>query len=304
MDKYNTVFSILKIREKTGLVERREEQNVTCPKCARVVPATLYCIYCGNRLPRRPAPPPAPPKPVAIPPPPPKPVRVKEDIRELLTNISLQYTRKIALLGLLRSKEVSEGIFMKLYQEYTDKLQGFLSARTRMMERLRSELDEKEKSRGKLKTFLEEIDVRRKIGEIPLQEFTKRSERLRSQIGELEETLSRIRKDLNYLQKLFIDKALREVLDLESKTKTCYGDLERLVAGGAVTRETMERIKPDIEGILKLLDSLTKGRKERQKTLQEELETLETRYRVGEVSVEHYEKRKHELQSELQKLWG
>ncbi len=287
------------------MAEKREIPHIKCPKCKREVPATMYCIYCGTKLPPRPAPPalpsPVPPKPTIAPPPPPAGL---EDINELITNISLQYVRKIALLGLLQSKEVSEKVFLKLYNEYTDKLTNFLGVRARMMERLRSDLEEKRKRYEEVKTLLEELEVRHKIGEIGFQEFTTKAEGLKMRVGDFEKSLNELKDNLGRLENIFFGKTPREIFDLEKKARACHEDLERLVKEGTLSKESFEKIKLDIEKILELLNSLTINRKKRQKALQEELETLETRYRVGEVPLEQYEKRKRELSEELEKIWA
>jgi len=286
------------------LAEKREITYIRCPKCGREVPTTMYCIYCGTKLPPKPAPPAippsAPPKPAVTPPP---PLAGPEEINELMTKISLQYIRKIALLGLLQSKEVSEKVFLKLYEEYGEKLTNFLGVRARVMERLRSELEDKRKRYDETKTLLEELEVRQKIGEISLQEFTTKAESLKIKAGDSEKSLSEIKGNIGRLENIFFGKTPREIFDLEKKARACHEDLERLVKEGSLSKEGLEKIKPDIENTLELLNSLIVDQKKRQKTLQEELETLETRYRVGEVSLEQYEKRKRELTEELEKIW-
>ena len=290
------------------MIRRKEEANVTCSECGREVPATLYCIYCGSKLPKPapstmpPTPPPAPPPEPAVSPPP-TPAEVKEDIRELMTNISLHYSRKIALLNLLQSKEISERVFLRLYDEYTDKLHDSLSTRASVLERLKSELNEKETRYDGMKILLEELEVRHKIGEIALQEFTEKSERLKSEVKNLEKAIKELRGNLNHLEKMLADKTPSEILDLETRTKACYQGFEKLLKEGALTMDTLKKIKPDVESMLELLNSLIINRKERQETLQKELETLEARYRVGEVSIEYYEKRRRELRGELEKVW-
>jgi chromosome segregation ATPase len=63
-------------------------------------------------------------------------------------------------------------------------------------------------------------------------------------------------------------------------------------------------VKPDIEETLKFFDSLIKEHKEKDRTLREQLETLQTRYKLSELSIEEFERKKHELQTEIDKLWA
>jgi len=287
------------------LVDRKEGVNVTCPECGRTVPATLYCVHCGAELPKPTSP--KVPAPTALR----KPeitkaaisMEAQKGLRELMSNISLYYARKVALLDMLQSKEISEGVFLRLYNDYDSKLRNALNARAKIMERLKAELSEKERRFSEMKLFLEELGVRHRIGEISRQEFTEKSEFVQFQLNNLEERLKRVKEDLSHLNKMFIGVNPRDIFDLEQKTKTCYGALEKLVEENFLTKETAEKIRPDIKGMVEVLGSLTTGRKERQKVLQEELETLEARYRVGEVPIEDYEKRRRELHSQLEKIW-
>ncbi len=279
--------------------------NVTCPECGRTVPTTLYCVYCGAELPKPTSP--RVPAPTALR----KPaitqaatsMETQKGLGELMNNISLYYARKVALLDMLQSKEISEGVFLRLYGEYDSKLHNALNARAKIMERLKAELNEKERRFSEMKLSLEELGVRHRIGEISLQEFREKSEFVHFQLNNLEERLKRVKEDLGHLNKMFIGVNPRDIFDLELKSKACYGTLEKLVEEKILTKETAEKIRPDIKDVVELLGSLTTDRKEKQKALQEKLETLEARYRVGEVPIEDYEKRRHELHSQLEKIW-
>lgn len=152
--------------------------------------------------------------------------------------------------------------------------------------------------------LLEELEVRHKIGEISPQEFNDKAESLKIRAVDFEKSLGELRGNVGRLENIFLGKTPREILDLEKKARTCYEDLEKLVKEGVLSKEGLEKIKPDVEKILELLNSLTIEQKKRQRSVQEDLETLETRYRVGETSLEHYEKRKRELSEELEKIWA
>ena len=94
-----------------------------------------------------------------------------------------------------------------------------------------------------------------------------------------------------------------EIHDLEMKIRRSKSALEKMGEEGKVTQETLEFVKSDIEGMLRFLDSLIKDRKEKEKKLREQLETLQTRYKLSELSIEEYERRKREIQAEIDKIW-
>jgi DNA repair exonuclease SbcCD ATPase subunit len=287
------------------LVERKEGANVTCPECKRSVPATLYCVHCGAELPKQTSR--ITPATMAL-----KeletaqakiPIGAKMGLRELMNSISLYYIRKVALLDLLQSKGISESVFLRLYGEYGSKLSNALNTRADIMKRLKLELSEKERRLSEMRLSLEELRVRHRIGEISLQMFTEKSEFVQFQLNNLEERLKKVKEDLSNLNEMFIGIKPRDVFDFELKTKACYSALEKLIEENFLTKETAEKIRPDIRGMVEFLGSLTTDRKERQNVLQKEMEILEARYRVGEVPIEDYEKQKHELHSQMEKIW-
>ena len=312
---------------------KEERRRITCPKCGKVVPAMTYCIYCGARLPkitppqrvrvpptptrippaRPPTPPPrrapslerapAPPT-VKISPPPAAPPEVKSEILSLMSDITKYYERKISLLGIFSSGEVSERVLLKLYDEYTNKLNDLLNVRARKLDELKSDLEGKSNRLDDIKMGIEELEVRHKIGEVDSQKFNERVNMLRMEENRLQNTLKELKMNVDHLGKMLGKKPTREILNFDTKTKSCYDAIGKLAEEGKITSEALGKIKPDIEKMSEFFDSLIGGRKEKERTLREQLETLQARYRVSEISIEEYERKKRELQEEIDKVWA
>ena len=295
---------------------QEEERRIRCPKCGKMAPAMTYCIYCGARLPKvesvevrglqpQPAPSrlPAAPPTVKISPPTKMPPKVHGEIVNLMSDITRYCERKIALLDLFRSGEVSEKVFLKLYDEYSHKLSDLLRERSRKMEDLKSDLESKVKSIDDVKMSIEELEVRHKIGEVDDLKFNEKMRILRMERNRLEGLVKDLKEALNRLERLFSDKSPREVLGFDSKVRMCHQELEKLVEDGRLSEDNLEKVKSDLEEMMKLFNSVIGERKKKEKVLREQLETLQARYRVSEISIEEYEKRKRELQEEIDKIW-
>ncbi len=299
-----------------------DEPRIRCPTCAKNVPAMRYCIYCGAQLPaltpsveKRTAnssrvgqvlPPQVPPPRATVPQvvvTPSVPMSLDNEVFEIMSNIVMLYERKVALLNLLKSGEVLEATFGKLYEEYNDKLNDLLNSRIRKMGELRSRLDERSKRLNEVSLSIEEIGVRYKIGEIDLNTFSQRAEKMKNEEKDLKETVNYLKTNLDRLTKMFADKKPREILNLEIQAKECHEALEKSAGEGKISDETWNNVKSDIEEMIVFFDSLTSVCKEEEKKLKEQLDTLQARYKLSEVPVEDYEKKRRELQEEIDKIW-
>ena len=298
------------------------ETRIRCPNCGKRVPAMKYCIYCGAQLPTAAQPPRAerprpmeapPPVPPLVPPPTkpaqqrpaaPAPTGLEGEIANLMSNISTLYTRKIALFRLFQSGEVSEAVFLKLYNEYSGKLSELLNKRVRRLEELRRRLDEIDRRLNEVALNLEELNVRYKIGELDMNTFSQKSEKLKIEQRELENIAGSIKTNLERLKNLLSDKSPSEIRDMESRLKSAYDAIKRMIEEGKISSKVLDNIKTDVEETITFLDSLIKDRKEKERLLREQLETLQARYKIGEISIEEYEKQKRELQEKINKVWS
>jgi len=296
-----------------------EERRIRCPSCGKAVPAMKYCIYCGVKLPQV-SPPvsgPQPTPPRQVPPPPPSPVTrpavrearrpffpgAKSEIEQLMSGITTLYERKVSLLDIFQSGQVSERVFLKLYREYSGKLKDYLKAREAKLNELRSSLEEKRNSLSNITLRLEELEIRTKVGEIDPATYNQQTEKLKTEERGLNETVKSLNADIKALENILGDRKPSEIRDLEARLKSSESAIERMAEEGKVTQETLDVVKPDIEEMLEFINSLIKDRKEKEKKLREQLETLQTRYKLSELSIEEYERRKRELQAEIDKLW-
>ena len=220
-----------------------------------------------------------------------------------MSGITVLYERKASLLDFFQSGEVSERVFFKLYKEYSGKLNDYLKARAAKLDELRSTLEEKRNVLSDIAMHLEEIEIRAKVGEIDPVTYNQRVEKLKTEERGLNETVNSLNADVRALENILGDMKPSEIHDLEMKIRRSKSALEKMGEEGKVTQETLEFVKSDIEGMLRFLDSLIKDRKEKEKKLREQLETLQTRYKLSELSIEEYERRKREIQAEIDKIW-
>jgi len=106
-----------------------------------------------------------------------------------MAGITTLYERKASLLDLFQSGQVSERVFLKLYKEYSGKLNDYLKARAAKLNELRSSLEEKRNMLSDIAMRLEELEIRTKVGEIDPATYNQRVENLRAEERGLSETV-------------------------------------------------------------------------------------------------------------------
>jgi predicted nucleic acid-binding Zn-ribbon protein len=110
--------------------------------------------------------------------------------------------------------------------------------------------------------------------------------------------------NLERLEKMLSDKTPSEIRDMENQIRSAYETIRKLVEEGKISNIVLDSVKVDVEETIAFLDSLIRDRKEKERLMREQLETLHARYKIGEITIEEYEKRKKELQEEIDRIWS
>ena len=298
-----------------------EEETVICPSCGREVPKTLYCIYCGAALFKAEETPEKAEEAVEK-----AEVGVEEvkeevtkpseivteevqggevdpEIRSLMEDLKNYFIWKIKLVDVLCKGDVSEPVFTKLFEEYQSKINSLTQVRNQKIEQLREGFDKKKEELKEAKLKLEELRVRCAVGEIDRTELESRAPELEEKIRKLEAETSYVDAQLACLNNLLGGKTPKEIMELEKTARRCYESIKTLVDEGKISEKIAENLSKDLDAVLKIFDSMIGEKKREEEKLREELSTLEARYKVGEISISDFEKRKREILAKLEKIW-
>jgi hypothetical protein len=237
-----------------------------------------FCIHCGARLPQ--AVPPIIKSPQIVHPPslplttkPQKSYTVisKPEIANMSSDITVLIKRKVALLELFKSGNVSERIIIKLYSEYNEKLRKVLNIRLNKMKELNNEEDKKNKSLKEILIELEEIEVRKKIQEIDNNTYNQRVESFKAKELELKNSIKTLKINQNILKEIFTEKSSQEIQKLEVKLKSFQSFINKLIEEGGISKELLNTLKPDIKETLVLLTSFKKNLEDKEENLKKKL---------------------------------
>ena len=263
-------------------------EKVICPHCGRETPKAQFCKFCGKPL-------------------------IEEKFEEVVSEIEAQAEkvkqeapeeiekkpheiseeRKIVeqlanylnwrhkLLELFLGGEASAEVFLDLYKEYQGKIRSINSRRLELINSLEQKLNE-------LTTRLEQLRVRHEIGEISDKQYI--TEKLA-----IDREISKIKPRVDVLRN-FLDAKLSEIPAYEERIRSLR---ERIVEKGSslgLSDSDMSMIASDLDETLEALKDLLRIYEK----LKRELDKIELRYKIGELSEEEYQAAKQKIERQMQ----
>jgi len=311
-----------------------EEETVICGNCGREVPKTLYCIYCGSALFKmeretaRPTPAPTrtieqelvliqrepavveAPEAGVAPPSGPRAGRrpsmefaIDPDIDDLMGQLKNNCVWKVKLCGVLCDDGVSEEIFTRLFDEYVNKINQLSQIRNEKIAYYRGDLEKRRAELEEVEKKLEELKVRVAVGQISSGELTAQTPELEEKIDRLTSETSKLEAHLARLNDLMRGTPPKEIHDLEKTAKRGLDALDQLVTGGRVSSGLGNELRRDLDVALNMFDGIIGDKKQEEKELRDELSTLETRYKVGEINISEFEGQKRRINEALENIW-
>lgn len=298
-----------------------QEEFVNCGKCGRAVPKTFYCIYCGAQLSGsniRRGPIVDGKKRISSVPQPNlfelstqsrvtgvrgEPSSRRDDelepemahrIREL---IKYQMWR-VKLIGILVEEGVSAEVFTKLYDEYTDEIDQHDEERQNKISLYRKEYQDKMDELKSTEKGYEELKTRTAVGQISDNELLTRAPGIQERIDRLTIETKTIEAKLSRLTNILDGVTPQERYNLERDAITGLESLDALVARGKISVDMRKRMEEDMRSILRYFEDSTGGGEDRDELL-DELDTLEVRFKVGEITQDEYESLKKDTQGRL-----
>ena len=282
-------------------------QRIQCPNCGRSTIKGKFCIYCGYTLEESPTqekaeaevtesmPQPAeteaveqPEQPIPAAKPETTTIPVEQQVEEgieerrLVEQLAGVYNWWIRLLELFLEKDVAADVFQELYQEYRGRINN-------LDEKRREEISRIEKRLEELSSNLEKLKVRHDIGEIPDRQYV-------TQKLEMDREINRLKPKLGVLQNPF-NLRLVEIPGFKEKIENLLRRFDETTHEALqVTEDIISSIKEDLKKILQDLEILV----EQHNKIKKELDKLEVRYKIGELSKEEYLAQKQKIERQLE----
>ena len=271
------------------------EEKVVCPHCGKLTNKAPYCKYCGKPLdlPDEKSPEPEEAesektkKEIVI-------ERVGEEVlerkpsvqeiseeRKIVEQLANVYNWRNSLLELFLNGEASAEVFVDIYKEYRNRIKAVNSKRLEMIRSLEDRISE-------LNSKLEQLKIRHEIGEIPDKQYI--TEKL-----SIDRELSKIKPRLNILHNAFNVK-LADLPEYEARIREYRDRISSEGVSRGLSEEDVNMIVSDLDETLESLKDLL----ELHRKLKRELEKIELRYRVGELTEEEYLAAKQKIQRQME----
>ncbi|MBC8498571.1 hypothetical protein ISS40_06535 [Candidatus Bathyarchaeota archaeon] len=300
------------------------EEFINCRNCGRAVPKTMYCIYCGSGLqggellrPEAQEQPteaiipdfkfePLRQTPVSLKVESPFPlIRTEPELDkgflDQIEELRKHWAWQLKLVDMITEIGVSEEVFTKIYNEYSTEVERLGNILEERRAASSEEYARKKAELSEMETAHEELSVRVAVGQLPSRALQRRTPISKERMDGLTRDIKRLETTLSKLDDLMGDIYPEDKRNLEDIARKSLRSLDGLVVEGKISRELSERLREDLTSALALFRA-PEEKRETESALRDELETLEVRYKVGEITLEEFESLKTAILDKINRL--
>jgi hypothetical protein len=173
--------------------------------------------------------------------------------REVMENLAKNVSMKTKLVDLLLKGEVKMTTFERLFESYVARGELLLNSRNEMLERVRFDLESRERSLNEAKIGLEELGVRRSIGDVSEEEYRAKSPGFEWDISQYKDDVEYKGAEIEYLEDPTRLMTSKELEELKEKGEDGHRTIDTLVDSSVISSEMSERIKRVLEESLACL---------------------------------------------------
>lgn len=174
-------------------------------------------------------------------------------ILEVMDNLARNISLKVKLVELTMKEDIREDIVKRLLENYTAKGELWINKRNEILERGRYEISTLEKAIEDARAGLEELDIRRAIGDASDDEYLAKAPAYEWDINHLNEKLTRKRLEISHLESLKNFMSVEDFESLKEIASSCHHGVDELAAKGRLSPELVAEIKSILEETLELL---------------------------------------------------
>ncbi|NQT08088.1 hypothetical protein HQ586_03345, partial [Candidatus Bathyarchaeota archaeon] len=208
---------------------------------------------------------------------------------------------QLKLVDMITEIGISEEVFTKIYNEYSTEVERLGNILEERRAASSEEYARKKAELSEMETAHEELSVRVAVGQLPSRALQRRTPISKERMDGLTRDIKRLETTLSKLDDLTGDIYPEDKRNLEDIARKSLRSLDGLVVEGKISRELSERLREDLTSALALFRA-PEEKRETESALRDELETLEVRYKVGEITLEEFESMKTAILDKINRL--
>ena len=209
---------------------------------------------------------------------------------------------RVKLCELFSEQGIPTRVFTNIWEDYRAEV-------TRLQGKIEESLGELKTSYEKRKSELEnaelklvELRVRVDIGEISESDLLIKTPSIRADIESLGRETSRLEVQLREEEAKRSVGSPREMFEHEQTARAFVSKIDDLIAEGKLSMEFGRRLETEMEEVRIFFSSMVGDQDEQD--LRNDLDTLEVRYKVGEITLTELESLKREIVVKLERHWA
>jgi len=171
-------------------------------------------------------------------------------IRELMAEFAKNISMKIKLVNLNSTGEVKPETFERLFENYLARGERLMKSRNEKLERAKYDLDQRERALNEARIGLEELKIRKSIGDASDTEYNAKAPGYKWDIGYYEEDVSRKRVETRYMEDLSWVLPAEDIDALKDEGRMA---IEGLASLEIMPLETTSKIRIALEDALSCL---------------------------------------------------
>jgi hypothetical protein len=171
-------------------------------------------------------------------------------IREVMENLAKNISMKIRLVDLRRTGGVKPEIFSKLFDSYQARGELLMNSRSEMLERVKYDLGSMERALHEAKEGLEELEIRRTIDDVSVEEYAAKAPGFEWDIGQYRDEVGKKQAGIYYLEDITRVMSSEDISELVGLGEGCLEALDELAESVGIDGETAARIRVSLEEAL------------------------------------------------------
>jgi hypothetical protein len=309
------------------------EEFTICGKCGKQIPQSQFCIYCGyNLLKNRgkiqqsweePEEPQSfePPKlvsspaleehiftePLAVSTMPPYPATPAVDssgealVMQAWSELLKYQIWRVKLCTIFKEQEIPERVFSNIWEGYGKEVSRLQRTIEEIKGTHRASYMEKKAELDDAELKLDELRVRVAIGELTESDLLIRTPGIRGNVDNLRSEVTRLEERMREKEAKRPGESPKEMFEHEQSAKAFVVSIDGLITEGKLSEELGTKLGTEMDEIREFFSSMVGDPIERD--LMNELETLDVRYKVGEITLAEMESLKGDIVAKLERQW-